>query len=157
MNKDKLKEFVNALDALNYDIKNMDVNRGYYKEPECGTSGSHPGLIYIVAEELPELKYIYKRFHFPGYLIEDSFPWYHWAGTLANFLGFKDKIGLMDWAKDNPKLWGNKYGDYMFCCDGWQAFTNSRYKKLTHIDIINHWKQVLKKVEEEGVKNDEQE
>ncbi|CAC9989621.1 hypothetical protein, partial [uncultured Gammaproteobacteria bacterium] len=32
MNKDRLKEFVNALDALNDDIKNMDVNRGYYKE-----------------------------------------------------------------------------------------------------------------------------
>jgi hypothetical protein len=151
MNKNKLKELVNALDALSDDIKNMDVNRNYYKEPECGTSGSHPGLIYIVAEELPELKYIYKRFHFPGYLIEDSFPWHHWAGTLANFLGFKDKIGLTDWAKDNPKLWGNKFGDYMFCCEGWQAFTNSQFKKLTHIDIINHWKQVLKNIENEGV------
>ncbi len=152
MNKNKLKELVNALDALSDDIKNMDVNRNYYKEPECGTSGSHPGLIYIVAEELPELKYIYKRFHFPGYLIEDSFPWYDWASTLANFLGFKDKIGLTDWAKDNPKLWGNKYGHYMFCCEGWQAFTNSQFKKLTHIDIINHWKQVLKNIEDEGVK-----
>ncbi len=151
MNKNKLKELVNALDALSDDIKNMDVNRNYYKEPECGTSGSHPGLIYIVAEELPELKYIYKRFHFPGYVIEDSFPWHHWAGTLANFLGFKDKIGLTDWAKDNPKLWGNKFGDYMFCCEGWQAFTNSQFKKLTHIDIINHWKQVLKNIENEGV------
>jgi hypothetical protein len=51
MNKDKLKEFVNALDALSDDVKNMDVNRNYYEEPLCGTSGSHPGLIYIVAEE----------------------------------------------------------------------------------------------------------
>jgi hypothetical protein len=152
MNKDRLKEFVNALDALSDDVKNMDVNRNYYKEPECGTSGSHPGLIYIVAEEVPGLKYIYKRFHFPGYLIEDSFPWYDWASTLANFLGFKDKIGLTDWAKDNPKLWGNKYGHYMFCCEGWQAFTNSQFKKLTHRDIINHWKQVLKNIENEGVK-----
>jgi hypothetical protein len=74
--------------------------------PECGTSGSHPGLIYIVAEELPGLKYIYKRYYFLGYVYEDDFPWYDWASTLANFLGFKDKIGLTDWAKDNPKIWG---------------------------------------------------
>ncbi len=152
MNKDRLKEFVNALDALNDDIKNMDVNRGYCEEPKCGTSGSHPGLIYIVAEELPRLKYIYKRFFFVRFVYYYEFPWYHWADTLAYFLGFKDKIGLMAWAKDNPKLWGNKYGDYMFSYESWQAFTNSRYKKLTHRDIINHWKQVLKNIEDEGVK-----
>ena len=156
MNKDRLKEFVNALDALSDDVKNMDVNRNYYEEPKCGTSGSHPGLIYIVAEELPGLKYIYKRYYFLGYVYEDDFPWYSWASTLAYFLGFKDRVGLMDWARDNPKLWGNKYGDYMFSCEGWQAFTNSRYKKLIHRDIIEHWKQVLKNIEEEEVKNDEQ-
>nr|CAC9628078.1 hypothetical protein [uncultured Gammaproteobacteria bacterium]CAC9654907.1 hypothetical protein [uncultured Gammaproteobacteria bacterium] len=51
----------------------------------------------------------------------------------------------MDWAVDNPKLWGNNRGDDMFCSR--LAFTNDEYKQLTHIDIINHWKQVLKKVE----------
>jgi hypothetical protein len=56
-------------------------------------------------------------------------------------------------AVDNPKLWGNKYGDYMFCAR--LAFTDDKSKQLTHRDIIEHWKQVLKNIEEEGVKNDE--
>jgi hypothetical protein len=51
---------------------------------------------------------------------------------------------LTDWARDNPKLWGNKFGQDMFSF--WRAFTNSQFKKLTHRDIINHWKQVLKNI-----------
>ncbi len=145
MNKDKLKQFVNALDALSDDIKNMDVNRDFYKEPTCGTSGSHPGLIYIVSKDLLELKDIYKRFYFSGYVYEDDFPWYYWASTLAKLLGFKDRHGLTDWARDNPKLWGNKYGERLFC--HFSAFTSSQYKKLTHRDIIEHWKQVLANIE----------
>ncbi|CAC9641860.1 hypothetical protein [uncultured Gammaproteobacteria bacterium] len=33
-----------------------------------------------------------------------------------------------------------------------EAFANGLYKKLTHRDIINHWEQVLKNIEDEGVK-----
>jgi hypothetical protein len=68
-----------------------------------------------------------------------------WADTLAEFLGFVGMEDLMDWAKDNPKIWGNEHGFYMFSFR--RAFTDKKNKKLTHIDIINHWKQVLKKVE----------
>ena len=60
MNKDKLKEFVNALDALSDDVKNMDVDMGSTDKPTCGTCGCHAGLISIVAQDLPELKEIYK-------------------------------------------------------------------------------------------------
>ncbi len=48
---------------------------------------------------------------------------------------------LEDWAKENPKIWGNIFGGNMFKLT--MAFTNDEYKQLTHRDIINHWKQVL--------------
>jgi hypothetical protein len=47
----------------------------------------------------------------------------------------------LDWAVDNPKLWGNNRGYDMFCAR--LAFTDDKSKQLTHRGIINHWKQVL--------------
>ncbi|CAC9641850.1 hypothetical protein [uncultured Gammaproteobacteria bacterium] len=38
----------------------------------------------------------------------------------------------------------------MFCSQ--LAFTNGLYIEITHRDIINHWKQVLVNIENEGVK-----
>ena len=151
MNKDKLKEFVGALDALSDDIKDMSVYIKSSKDTNCEAPWGHAGLISIVAQDLPKLQEIHGHIYFLEYGFKEEMDFEYeihiWEDALAVFLGFKDKIGLTDWAKDNPKLWGNKYGHYMFCCEGWQAFTNSQFKKLTHIDIINHWKQVLKKVE----------
>ncbi len=150
MNKDKLKEFVNALDALSDDIKDMQVDMSSTKEPVCGTPGCHAGLISIVAKELPELEEAHLKvfkIHFKAYkeIKQDLYVYTIWADALAEFLGFEDILHLTDWAVDNPKLWGNKYGENMF--SSWQAFTNDEYKQLTHIDIINHWKQVLKNIE----------
>jgi hypothetical protein len=45
MNKDRLKEFVNALDALSDDVKDMDVEMGNTNKPTCETPGCHAGLI----------------------------------------------------------------------------------------------------------------
>ncbi len=159
MNKNKLKQFVSALGELSDEVKDWDVEMESTKEPTCGTPGCHAGLISIVAKDLPGLEEAHLKvfkIHFKTYkeIKQDLYVYSIWADALAEFLGFEDILHLTDWAVDNPKLWGNKYGDYMFC--GRRAFTDDKSKQLTHIDIINHWKQVLKKVEEEGVKNDEQ-
>jgi hypothetical protein len=158
MNKNKLKELVSALDELSDDVKDWGVEMESYDKPACGTPGCHAGLIYIVAENLPELQDIYN----PLYLLESKYRgkrdnqhmFYIWSTTLAIFLGFKSAQDLEIWAQDNPKFWGNKYGDYMFCAR--LAFTDDKSKHLTHMDIIEHWKQVLKNIEEEEVKNYEQ-
>jgi hypothetical protein len=158
MNKNKLKQFVNALDELSDDVKDWDVEMESTKEPTCGTPGCHAGLISIVAKDLPGLEEAHLKvfkIHFKTYkeIKQDLYVYTIWADALAEFLGFEDILHLTDWAVDNPKLWGNKYGDYMFCAR--LAFTDDKSKHLTHRDIINHWKQVLKNIEEEGVKNDE--
>jgi hypothetical protein len=146
INKNKLKEFVNALDALSDDVKDMDVEMGNTNKPTCGTPGCHAGLISIVAEELPELQEIYERIFFSHWNLKYShYEYTIWADALAEFLGFSEEKDLECWAKDNPKIWGNKYGYDMFSAR--LAFTDDKSKHLTHRDIINHWKQVLKNIE----------
>jgi hypothetical protein len=68
MNKDRLKELVNALDALSDDVKDWGVAMISTKEPTCDTPGCHAGLISIVAKDLPELQGIYM----PLYLSESE-------------------------------------------------------------------------------------
>jgi hypothetical protein len=150
MNKDKLKEFVNALDMLSDDVKNMDVDMESTKEPVCGTCGCHAGLISIVAKDLPGLEEAHLKVfktYFKVYkeIKKDLYLYALWADALAEFLGFKEQKDLEIWAKDNPKLWGNKFGGDIFM-DA-VAFTDDTNKQLIHRDIINHWKQVLANIE----------
>ncbi len=164
MNKDKLKEFVNALDALNDDIKDMSVYIKSSKDTNCEAPWGHAGLISIVAKELPELQEIHNHkihghIYFLKYGFEEEMDFKYglhiWEDALAVFLGFKNDIQLLFWAYDNPKIWGNSHGIYMF--NYGKSFGDDEDKGLKHRDIINHWKQVLKNIEKEEVKNDEQE
>ncbi len=157
MNKDKLKQFVNALDSLSDDVKDWGVTMSSTNKPACGTPGCHAGLICIVAQELPELQDIYM----PLYLLEsgrrgerdNQYIFHVWSTALTIFLGFKGKEDLEVWAQDNPELWGNIYGRYMF--SGWRAFTDDEDKQLTHRDIIEHWKQVLANIEKRSMRNEQ--
>ncbi len=155
MNKNKLKQFVNALGELSDEVKDWDVVMMSANKPACGTPGCHAGLISIVAKDLPGLEETYLKI-FKGYfkvykdIKQDFYLYSIWADALAEFLGIKGEKDLAVWAAKNPKLWGNEFGEWMFCC--WSAFTDDESKKLTHRDIINHWKQVLVNIENEGVK-----
>ncbi len=149
MNKDKLKELVNALDALSDEVKDWEVNMGSTNKPSESICGCHAGLISIVAKKLPELQEIYK----PLYSLEcesvgkkkNHYIFSVWSSALAIFLGFKYDNELEVWAGDNPRLWGNNRGYDMFCSH--LAFTDYEDKQLTHRDIIEYWKQVLKNIE----------
>ncbi|CAC9650400.1 hypothetical protein [uncultured Gammaproteobacteria bacterium] len=149
MNKNKLKQFVNALDELSDDVKDWDVLMMSANKPSCDTCGCHAGLISIVAENLPELQEIYE----PLYSLEcesvgkkkNHYIFSVWSSALAIFLGFKYDNELEVWAGDNPRLWGNNHGYDMFCSR--LAFTSDKNKWLTHRDLINHWKQVLVNIE----------
>ena len=150
MNKDKLKELVNALDSLSDDVKDMGVIMMSTNKPSCGTCGCHAGLISIVAKDLPELqeayKYLCSLYLQKGYY-NNPYVYIFWARALAVFLGFKDRFSFIYWAGDNPEIWGNEHGVAVF--DLAKAFTDDESKKLTHRDIINHWKQVLVNIERE--------
>jgi hypothetical protein len=148
MNKDKLKEFVGALDALSDDIKDMKVDMGSTGKPSCDTCGCHAGLISIVAKDLPELQEAYKHLcslSLQKEYCKNPYVYIFWARSLAVFLCFKDRLSFIYWAGDNPEIWGNEHGVAMF--DLAKAFTNDKSKQLAHRDIINHWKQVLVNIE----------
>lgn len=69
---------------------------------------------------------------------------------LAKFLGFRYESDLIEWASDNPKLWGNDFGNVMF-----SSVTAFNFKpepedilgELTINDIINHWRDVANRIE----------
>jgi len=61
----------------------------------CRTPGCHGGWAAI-ALGIKEDHYIYG------------------AQALAQFLGFLDEEALRQWASDNPGIWGNEHGYYMF-------------------------------------------
>jgi hypothetical protein len=161
MNKNKLKEFVTVADALSDEVKDVGFDKRCYDSTPPYKLVCHSSLISIVAEELPELKGFHTRRYcsrcdfMDNYHNNNNSNYAHHilANTLAEFLGFENPYALKRWAKDNPKLWGNKEGYDMFCA--YFAFTYDLNKQITHRDIINHWKQVLKNIEEEEVKNDE--
>ena len=65
------------------------------------------------------------------------------------FLGYRTE--LLRWASENPELWGNRYGRYMFA--GACAFTGLdadedlwTNKKISFADIVNHWRGVYQRV-----------
>ncbi len=146
MNMNKVRQLVNALDALSDDVKDMGVKMENTKKPSCDTCGCHAGLISIVAQDLPKLQDIYKNhiYFTKGSGNDRDYHYSIWADALAVFLGFSERKDLECWSKANPELWGNIFGGNMFMFP--VAFTDDTddlFKQITHRDIINHWKQVL--------------
>lgn len=99
-------------------------------EPEfnvCGTVACHAGW-FAVAREL--------NWESSGY------GFAHSARDMAKFLGLDSKLSLENWANDNPKLWGNVSGVFMFV--GENAFGKDG---VTLLDISNHWREVADRIE----------
>jgi hypothetical protein len=97
------------------------MGQGRVQKNVCGTPMCHGGW-YVVACDLNPLE---ERFYGADYL--DG------AMAIALALGFPTSYTLELWASDNPKLWGNEYGDDMFCCNS--AFNDAK----TLRGVVNHW------------------
>ena len=61
---------------------------------------------------------------------------------MALDLGFITRDELRQWAKNNPKIWGNDDGGDMFCCDS--AFG---FYEVTLKEICAHWLAVADRLE----------
>lgn len=99
----------------------------------CGTTHCHGGW-YAVAV-MP----FWKR-------MSRSVGFSDGAKLMAEHLGFSSQSELQDWARYNPKTWGNPNGDYMFCDES--AFLSSKRPKgaKRFIDIIHHWEDVYERL-----------
>ena len=65
------------------------------------------------------------------------------ADFMAKDLGFSSRFDLQQWARENPYIWGNRYGGWMFSFDGECAFLNQdEPTELTLSVIADHWESV---------------
>ena len=55
---------------------------------------------------------------------------------MAHDLGFRGRHDLTTWAEENPDLWGNRYGEWMF---GLEIAFGCTRDTITMTKIINHW------------------
>jgi hypothetical protein len=67
----------------------------------------------------------------------------HYKETMATELGFAYSDELEDWAMENPELWGNKDGRYLFCC---RSAFGVYGEPITLSIIANHWWKVAKRL-----------
>jgi hypothetical protein len=96
MNTENFKILVEALEALPENIKNNEVDWSRLT-PTTEDPRDFTGLISIVAEDINELKKLYR------------FQVYHsagWEDTLTTYLG----VSIEVWAFRNQKVWGNDRG-----------------------------------------------
>ena len=66
------------------------------------------------------------------------------ANLFARDLGFSNKDHIKKWANNNPHIWGNKWGGYMFSTDS--AYDNYSKDKLTLDTIIKHLSTVTERL-----------
>ena len=69
------------------------------------------------------------------------------ADLMAINLGFKDSMDLKKWARENPEIWGNKYGEMMFSAIGEEAFFGEDGMfEITLSVIADHWESVAGRI-----------
>jgi hypothetical protein len=108
INTNNFKTLIEALEALPKGIRD---NRAHIA-----------GLISIVANEIPELKELYAH--------KGTYFFHAWVNALNEYL----EVNFTEWAKENPEIWGNEDGWYMF--SSINAFDKGAGDVLSHDDII---------------------
>jgi len=96
----------------------------------CGTTACHAGWFAVANNKS----------------CRESYGFGYAADEMAQFLGFVRHCVLQDWAEENPNIWGNLYGRYIF--SSCKAFGVIREPTLE--EIGTHWLQVADRAEEIG-------
>lgn len=68
------------------------------------------------------------------------------ANELARRLGFENLSELQNWAFYNKEIWGNEFGNGMFCS---RAAFNEKPEFKVQV-LIDKWKDVAKRIKEES-------
>ena len=151
-----------------YDVRIDMMETSVEREP-CGTVCCHAGLFVLGTLDEMEEKgdgtwpYKWKKLgkDFEEGEITDRLsytimqadrllpePWITYSTGVAlmtSFLGLEYEHNLCNWAKENPKLWGNRFGKDMFADK--LAFVPGS-SSITVKDIIQHWREVADRIEE---------
>jgi hypothetical protein len=94
-------------DAIKKGALDMNEANVYSKEHnyECGTVHCMAGW-YAVANS--------DRGFIADKIKKGRVVFEHGANLMAKDLGFEDEYALRDWTKDNPRIWGNEKGFFVF-------------------------------------------
>jgi len=139
----ELSEFFRGISIL-VDKAKVDMDSGFVCETVdehiCGTPACHGGW----AAAFGLVGCSVKR------LNDGSIDYNDGADGISEFLGFPpprkaiDECLLIDWARLNPDIWGNDYGDCIFSKN--IAFDKCFFKEITLKDIADHWLKVAKRL-----------
>ena len=121
----------------------------------CGTIHCHAGWYYLAKHWDKDNDRLVSRRHDTGKLKLEVISYRHGAERMAKDLGFNCQTALENWARENPRVWGNEHGGLLFTiCDAFDKDAKADDDKpLTLADIVEHWRGVgerLKKLENGG-------
>jgi len=124
--------FLQLYDKLGGDAPVRMMQGAVCKDSEnlCGTPHCHAGwYLHAVSAEINR-----------GTIFTQG------SSKMAEDLGFYSENELRRWADVNDEIWGNRFGDAMFC--GFEAFGVNKYYELDLKIIGEHWIRVADRLEE---------
>lgn len=129
--KQQMQSVIDTLEqAVELAERNCPVDMGegkIYRDHPCGTPMCFAGWYGLVTSN-------------KGNFLEGR-------SKIVNALGFKCSYELKKWAGENPEIWGNKYGLFMFSDD--RSFTGDSDTEIPNLQyIINHLKGVKERLPE---------
>ena len=144
---EKLQKVIHTLEQFTDEgVFTLELRSGSIRRDSSGQIFACLAGIYTLARcngEWAELEYGEAEWHFRPE--GEAYRWEEGADEMSHDLGFlysknyeyADYTHLERWARDNPELWGNKYGGEMF--------SESRaygVDSVTLSDVLNHLRSV---------------
>ena len=126
-----IKNFESVLPLARYDSQ-LDIHNIYVcdEDHECGTVHCVGGWYAVANQNNPRIKAAIKR--------KDA-EYELGADLMSKHLGFRNADDLVDWAHNNPVIWGNDWGGDLFgSIAAWNDAKNLK-------GIVKHLKEVCQR------------
>ena len=117
--------------ARKEDALSMEVAVVKSSTHKCGTIHCVAGWYAAANIKRKYLVDIFKDRDYVGFL--------NGADLMAKDLGMEDSHDLIDWADENPEIWGNEEGQHMF-------YEKYAYNHEGFSGVIKHWEEVLERI-----------
>jgi hypothetical protein len=105
----------------------LDFYRGDMSKTACGTVACHGGWAAVILNSTDSC-----------YLVG--------AADLSHYLGFWGKYAYSLWAAENPTIWGNTSGEWMFTSYGHRAFDFIESDQCTLLDIAQWYYNISRRL-----------
>ncbi len=140
---EKVQEVINGLKKIEHSANlegafNMKVGGVQTYNHNCGTVHCVAGWFAVSNSENHTIKKLIKN---------NSCDYFDGADMIAEILGFKNYLCLSEYMDDNPKIWGNSFGEEIFeSCAAYNGLDESSEEPMTI--VIKHFEGVRDRCEE---------